>query len=397
MKTVGIICEYNPFHLGHAYQIEQIRAQERDVAIVCLMSGHATQRGALAVADKFTRAEMALSCGADVVLELPYPYSAASAAYFAGAGVAILDALGVDELCFGSECADLALLDRTAAVTRSTDFIAHVSARQKRGEGSAQAFFAELRLCPEIPDVTFLANDILALEYVRALRAIDSTVRPVPILRRGSAYRDAEITAGEYPSAAALRTQLSVGKLHEALKFVPKQARKAFEQAVLSGFAPLRQDPWDAAALSFFRSRDPDALADIAEMQGGLAHRLCTAARENITFSDMLAAASAKSYPTARLRRAVLYGMTGVTVGDLQTPPAYLSLLGATAAGRGLLRVWKQTSPIPIVSKFGDAAALSPAAARQAALALSLDAFFTLALPTPRAADSLVKLPPRMR
>ncbi len=396
MKTVGIICEYNPFHSGHAYQIETVRQKEPDAAVICLMSGHATQRGELPIADQFTRAAMALSCGADLVLGLPYPYSAASAAYFAGAGVAILDSLGVDELSFGSETADLDKLTQLAALTQAPEFIDGVRARQRAGQGSAAAYFSQLQATLDEDELRPLSNDILALEYVRAIQALNSTMQPSPILRVGSRYGTETIETGKHPSATALRIAISQNNLNDALENVPKHAKEIFENAVKRQQAPVNMARLDAAVLSFFRLHLPEQLSHIAEMQGGLAHRLCTAARESRTLEDMLRRAGAKSYPTARLRRAILYAMTGVTAEDLRTPPGYLMLLGANERGRAIVRVYKEAAPIPIVAKFADAAALSPYAARQAALTLALDALFTLAQPVPCPADTWVKHSPVM-
>lgn len=397
MKTVGIICEYNPFHSGHAYQLACIREQHPEGAtIVCLMSGHATQRGELAIADKFTRAEMALRSGADLVLELPYPYCAASASYFAGAGVAILDALGIEKLSFGSECAELPLLERTAAVTESPAFHEYVAARQRRGEGSAQAYFNTLAEMTDADDTRFLANDILALEYVRAIRRLESSMYPVPILRKGNAYRDPCLQTDQYPSATALRACLETGDINRALLFVPESAQEMLCNALETSLAPTCMSRLDTAILTYLRNCPPETIADAAEMQGGLANRLCAAARTAVNFEDLLTAASSKSYPTARLRRAVLFALTGVTPQDLQTPPAYLSLLGATAAGRVWLREHRETIPIPVIAKFADAAPLSPYAARQSLLTQTLDALFTLALPVPLPADTFLKISPRM-
>ena len=393
MKKIGIICEYNPFHSGHAYQIATIREREPDAAVICLMSGHATQRGELAIADKFTRAAMAVSCGADIVLELPYPYSAASAAYFAGAGVAILDALGTDELSFGSECADPILLARAAEITGNADFCERVRTRQRQGEGSAQAYFAELQQVLSDPDLRFLANDILALEYVRAIRALESSMRPMPIRREGSAYAARQTEKGRHPSATALREHLIRGELNESFGFVPEGAQKYLSDAINDQLAPVRMSNLDHLAVGYFRMHSPDSLSEIAEMQGGLANRLHMAARESTTYAEMLLAASSKSYPTARLRRAVLFALTGVTAHDLQTAPAYLSLLAAGEVGRILLREWKDASPIPIYAKFADAASVG---VRQAALAAALDSLFTLAQPVPCASDLWIKRPPRM-
>ncbi|MBQ7320718.1 MAG: nucleotidyltransferase family protein [Clostridia bacterium] len=395
MKKIGIICEYNPFHGGHAYQIARIRAEAPDAAVVCLMSGHATQRGELAIADKFTRASMALSCGADVVLELPYPYCAASASYFAGAGVAILDALGMDELSFGSECADAALLEKAVDVTESEAFFESVRLRQKRGEGSAQGYFAELGMRMGVSE-GFRSNDILALEYMRAIRAIESRMRPMPILRHGSDYTEQEILQDQLPSATAIRRLLAQGCINESLDIIPKSASKVLGIAIKAQKAPVLMSRLESAILAFFRLYDPAAYENIAEMQGGLSNRLHEAARASVTLEDFFAASASKSYTNARLRRAVLFAMTGVTVQDLKTPPAYLSLLAANEKGRVLLRQWKGTSPIPIFAKFADAPLVSPAAERQAKLALSLDALFSLALPVPTEADLWIKCPPHM-
>ena len=397
MKKIGIICEYNPFHSGHAHQIETVRRAESDAAIICLMSGHATQRGALAVADKYTRAEMALSCGADIVLELPYPYSAASASYFAGAGVAILDALGADGLCFGSECADRDLLEQAAAITASPDFHAGVSARQRNGEGSASAYFEELRRSLQDNSWQLLANDILAVEYVRAIRVLQSTMQPMPIKRDGVAYGAHHLEEGRHPSATALREQLHHGNVNESLRYIPVSARDVLKKAVERQKAPVSMGRLDAAVLAFFRLHAPQEIAEIAEMQGGLAYRLCTAARESTSYAELLTKASSKSYPTARLRRAILFAMTGVREADLRTPPAYLSLLGANARGRELLRIWKGDSPISVFAKFADAANFSPAAQRQAELSMALDSLITLAQPLPCAADTWIKIPPVMK
>ena len=395
MKTVGIICEYNPFHSGHAYQIEQIRKQNADAVIVCLMSGHATQRGELAIADRYSRAAMAISGGANVVLELPYPYSAASAAYFAGAGVAILDALGVNELSFGCECTDVVLLHRAASLTRTKEFWDCIRDRQKDGEGSAAAYFAELQARLSDTDYCFLANDILALEYMRAILAIESDMKPMPIHREGSDYRAQETEVGKHPSATAMRALLLQNN-NDALLFTPNSSRNVLESAISEDLAPADMKRTDTAILSFVRLQDPKAMAQIAEMQGGLSHRLHDAAMRACSVEEMLMLASSKSYPTARLRRAILYAMTGVTTADLATPPAYVSLLAADAAGRELLRHWKGNTPIPVVTKSADAFGISQVASRQASLSLALDALFALTLPRVRPADFFVKQSPGM-
>ena len=139
-KTVGIICEYNPFHSGHRYQIEDVRSLGFD-RIVCVMSGNSVQRGEFAITDKYTRAEMAVNGGADLVLELPFPYSSSSAEFFALAGVRILENAGVDAICFGSECGDIDKLRKAANVCESEGFADNYKELISRGMGATNAFF----------------------------------------------------------------------------------------------------------------------------------------------------------------------------------------------------------------------------------------------------------------
>ena len=141
MKATGIICEYNPIHSGHIRQIEYAKSQGADV-IVCVMSGNFTQRGEFAIADKYTRAKAAIKAGADVVFELPFPFSSMSAEFFARAGVYILSKLGVDTICFGHECDSIETLKKTADILANPDFIEKLN--QKNEQGNAKGFFSTL-------------------------------------------------------------------------------------------------------------------------------------------------------------------------------------------------------------------------------------------------------------
>lgn len=394
MTTVGIICEYNPFHGGHLRQIEAARA--RGAAVVCLMSGNLTQRGDFAVADKLTRARAALSCGADLVLELPFPHCASGAEFFAAAGVCILDALGVDEINFGSECGDARRLLAAAKIATAPDFDEKYRAILDRDPslGAARAYFELFREAGLEGDLP--PNDILGLAYFKAALRAGCESKLTVIKREGAGYSDEELTAGQLPSATALRRLMHSGNTEAALAALPPAAADALRAAVSRGEAPCDVRAIESAILAFFRLTDPASLEGIAEAGGGLAHRLCAAARESSTLDEFYAAAASKRYTDARLRRAVINCMVGVTPADLRATPAYVQLLAANATGRELLTKMKKASAIPVVTKPADAESLCEAAARQYALTARADALFTLTLPTPRPAGEYVRRKPHV-
>ena len=219
MKPVGIICEYNPFHGGHAPLLREARAAQ---TVICLMSGNFTQRGEAAILPPRARAAMAMAAGADLVLELPFPFAAGSARYFATAGVRALQALGADTLAFGSESADLDALHAAARRTMEQDFDQRM-ANGMRNRGSAALYFDALG------DERVPPNDILATEYVRAVLEGGDHMVLNPELRVGAGYHDLSESDG-YPSASALRVKLSMGQDITAL--LPTEVREIWQAEV---------------------------------------------------------------------------------------------------------------------------------------------------------------------
>ena len=385
MKITGIVCEYDPFHNGHAYLIE--RAREESDAVVCVMSGHFTQRGTPAFADKYTRAEAALREGADLVLELPYPYCSASAAYFAAASVAILNAVGASHICFGSERGDAEVLERLARLALSQEWAA-----AEADEGAAGSYFDALAGAYEKKygqAVTLEPNDILAVEYLKAIYRHHYDITPQVVRRLGDGFLTAETGASAYPSATALRAAISERGIDAVRNYMPASSHKLLGEAIARGDAPASMERLTSAILTFFRLTDASALSKIAELGNGLEHRLCRAACDSSTLAQFFAAASTKKYTDARIRRAVFYAMLGVTREDLERLPSYALLLGANSAGRAVLsELRRRETNIPIITKPADAQA---AASRQYALSLAADALFTQVLPQPRPVSYFLK------
>ena len=321
MKLAAIICEYNPFHRGHALQLAETRKSGYD-GIVCIMDGHLTQRGRFAALSKWDRAKAALLCGADAVVELPALLACRSADAFARAGVAIARALGAEALSFGCETDDLSLLRRAAAFQEDAVFRAHLEARLARGvsfpRARGAALAACLKLSPERAEALSRPNAILAMEYLRALAAPGSPA-PLVVLRRGE-YHSPEL--GPYASASALRAAALRGD-QAGESALPDKAR--FQWPLLSARREI-----DDLFLWALRS-GPDFLATLPEISEGLENRVSAAARAAASAEEALEQAKCRRYTRARLDRLAAHALTGLTAELTRAHPApeYLRLLGA--------------------------------------------------------------------
>lgn len=381
-KTVGIICEYNPFHGGHRYQIEEMRKQGFD-RVVCVMSGNTVQRGEFAIADKYTRAETALEGGADLVLELPYPYSASSAEFFALAGVRILENAGVDAICFGSECGDVDKLKKAADVCDSEAFVEAYKNSISSGNGTAKAYFDAYKNVAneELPGG---ANDILGIAYLRALKRENSNIEPIALKRRGSDYRNDSIEdLTEYPSATMLRNYICENGINDKFAdIVPKETFAALIKAAKSGRAPVKMSNLDSAIIAHLRLFDASKLEEIADVGGGLGERILSASHKVTTYKELVLLVSGKQYTEARVRRAILNILTGVVFDDLKAYPAYTTVLGFNYNGREMLsELRKKEKNIAFITKPADAESIGEKATRQIYLDRRADALFTLATP----------------
>ena len=338
METAGIVAEYNPFHRGHAWHIAETRRRlGGEAPVVCVMSGHWVQRGECALADKWLRAALALDRGADLVVELPTPWAMASAESFARGAVSLLAATGVvDVLSFGSETGELAPLEEAAAALDAPDYPERLRAALGRGLSfPAARQEAAGAACLSAP------NNNLGVEYLRSLRALGSTIRPLTVPRQGAGHDGP--AAGGFASASELRRLLRAGRGEEAAPYLtaPWSGELAdmqhIERAVLSRLRTMGEGDW--AAL-------PDGGG--AE---GLPSRLAKAAREAVSLEDFYTRAKTRRYPHARLRRLALAAFLGLRAAERPAAPPYVRVLGLGGRGRALLRKMKDTCPLPVIVK----------------------------------------------
>ena len=334
MKTVGIICEYNPLHLGHRKQIAEIRRlYGPDCAVVCLMSGNFVQRGTPAIIDKTLRAKAAVLCGADLVLELPVEYALSSAEGFAAGGVGILDGF-CDGLCFGAETADARLLTDTAKALLSDEFPPLLKAQLETGKSFPAARQAALEEMGLDASVLESPNNILAVEYCKAILSKSSAMEPLPI-HRGGSYHD-EMPDGENPSATAVR-KLMLGS-GDFKSLVPECA-----WSILSN-APLHTlEAGQRAILAKLRTMTDAEFEALPYGSEGLWRKFMKASREQTTLEDIIAATKSKRYTRTRIDRMIMCAFLGLTQQDLSVPVPYVRVLALNDRGRNVLKEARKT------------------------------------------------------
>lgn len=382
MTVCGVVAEYNPFHAGHAHHLaETRRALGADTAIVCAMSGNFVQRGDLAVMEKYRRAEAAVRCGADLVLETPLSACLWSAEGFAFGAVALLNALGcVTHLSFGAERADLALLRRAANLSRAEG--AHADAlRQALAAGLPYAAAVQQAVGAADPEAGALLatpNNTLAVEYLCALDTLESAIQPLAIPRAGGAH-DSDLPADGLPSASYLRKLIAQGDAAACRPLMPEASFAVLAQAIEQGAAPVTRNAVDQAILAHLRRLSPDALACYCGGDG-LENRLCTAIRDNTSFAAVCTAAQTRRYPLARVRRALMRAWLDLPT-DVPPTAEYVRVLAVGARGREILRRMKHTCALPVIVKPVTERALPDALQSTLAHDVLADDLYALAYP----------------
>ncbi len=402
MRTVGIICEYNPFHSGHKRQIDILRDMGYE-CVVCVMSGNYTQRGELAIFDKYTRARSAILGGADIILELPFPYSSFSAEGFAESGVHILLSLGVDAICFGSECGDISVLERAANAVLSDKFSKVYSELANSGIGSAAAYFEAIKEI-SLDDISLCSNDILGISYITAVKKAKSKIRIIPIKRNGSAYKEKKLSPDILPSASAIRESIKKGcsALEKIDGFIPSPSLDALICAESQGLAPVISDNIGSEILSFFKLMSPQEIASRAILRSdggdcvledgcGICSRLCNTARQSRSFQEFISSSYTSKYTDARINRVLLFSLIGVSDKLSHTVPEFTTLLAANDVGRSFLSNIRKSCELQIVTKPAD----SPNGI-QKLMGEAADSLYAQAIPVKMDSDFFVKCHPFM-
>ena len=334
LKVTGIICEYNPLHLGHKKQLDTIRNADPDGIIVCLMSGNYVQRGKPAIVDKSLRAKAAVMAGADLVLELPITAALSSAEGFAAEGVRILSHF-CTHLCFGAETASAQTLMGTAKALLSEAFPPILRTYLEKGLSFPAARAAALEEMGI--DALTQPNDILAVEYCKAILSQNSPLIPWPI-QRGGDYHDEEAHE-ENPSATAVRKLMVESGMW--LDYVPTEVRELFRSANLHTL-----DAGKRMILAKLRTMADAEFEAIPYGSEGLWRKLMHNARRFANLEDVITATKSKRYTRTRLDRMVLCAFLGITQEMLDAPAPYTRALAFNEKGRAILKYAKEKTVI---------------------------------------------------
>ena len=391
MSICGMITEYNPFHLGHAWHLSETRRYlGADCILICAMSGNFVQRGDFALLDKYDRAAMAAEAGADLVVELPLPAALSSAEGFAQGGTSLLSALGCTHLSFGAECADIPLLQRAAAILNGSAVRPYLTEALRSGLSYPAAMQAAVQMIdPQAAALLTHPNNTLGIAYCAALAGTD--IQPVAIPRAGAAH-DSSTAKDGYASASYLRSLID-SQQREWARWMPPAAAQRIDDAIRAGRAPMQLINCDAALLAHLRRMDAAALRPFAAAEDGFAERLASAIQKGCTFEEVCDAAQTRRFPLARIRRTLLRAYLGLTE-NMPVKPSYIRVLAVGRRGSEVLRNMRGKMPI-IVKPTAERRlpnALQPAL-RLDALA---DALYALAAPDPaqRSAQSRWKKTP---
>ncbi len=358
MSVIGIVCEFNPFHKGHKYLIDSVK--NTGDTVVCIMSGNFVQRGEPALFTKEARVKAALLNGADIVLELPFVYATASAEIFAFNAVKILNDFGCEKLAFGTENASLRDLNNAVEILIKTDFDEKVKKHLEKGisyPAARQRAFDEYNVDFDIS----MPNNILAIEYVKAIKKLNSKIIPVPVVRIGAGYNATEAVDG---IASATHIRKLINNNEDFSTFVPENTINVYREELVKGnFASTEK--YDVAALALLRARLGDDLSGFANMAEGLENRIENAIKHSVCLEEIYEKSKTKRFTHSRIRRAVLSLILGITADDLKIPLPYCKLLGFNSCSADIMGRLAKSSVTPFVVSYSDVINLKSAYAEK--------------------------------
>ena len=365
MKTVGLITEYNPFHNGHAYHIEKAKMLTGADRVIVVMSGDFVQRGAPAVMPKHLRAESALLSGASLIIELPVCFATGSAEYFAQGSISLLNQLGcIDSICFGSECGDLHLLKEIAQILADEPIEYQTALKQALKEGASFPAARQEALniySDKYSEILASPNNILGIEYLKALAKIHSKMEPFTIKRIGAGYHDMDID-GQFSSATAIRSDIyqlaDVNSSSESLPLthiqtqVPSSCHELMKKNYQTRY-PVKADDFSLLLKAKLLSETAGSLSHYLDMSPELANRILRLRNDYLSFEQFCDLLKTKELTRSRISRSFIHVLLGITndwLTAMKAPAPYARILGFRRDHADLLGILKQTSDIPLIT-----------------------------------------------
>lgn len=366
-RVLGIIAEYNPFHNGHMYHLQKAKEQSGAQYCICVMSGNFVQRGNTSIVNKWKKAEMALLNGVDLVIELPTIYSVASAEGFSLGAIKLLNNLKiVDAISFGTETSDFAALNNISSIVNEEPmkYKSILNSELKKGlsfpKARENALMLYLNDNKRYDNILNTPNNILAIEYLKALKKIKSTIQPIPIKREKVYYND-NVIVDEFASATAIRKLLKNEDFSEIRKVVPKSTYQILKKETELGNVVLGLSRYEKEIIYNLRRMTVSEIAELPDVNEGLEHSLKNAANYSNDITNLINIVKTKRYTVTRIQRiliCVLLGITKRDVGMAKKAEPYIRVLGFNEKGKELIsRINKQNpkaTVITSVKKFQD-------------------------------------------
>ena len=366
-KVLGIICEYNPFHNGHLYHLEQSKKATGSNYVVAVMSGNFTQRGNTAIIDKWSRTEAALRCGVDLVIELPVLYATSSAENFANGAIHILDSLKIiDYLSFGAETSNVDVLDKIAEILykEPKNYKNILSNELKKGVSYPKAreiaLLAYLGNDKQYADILSSPNNILGIEYIKALKAYKSNITPISITRFEVGYNDLSYS-GNIASATAIRNIIKNANFEIARKLLPLPSYSILMDNIKQGHIIADLSVFERQIIYNLRKMNVSEIAELPDVTEGLEFSIKKVANSCNTIHEFLTLIKSKRYTSTRLQRILLYSLLGITKKDMTLSKKvnpYIRVLGLNNRGKFLISEIAKANPkleiITSVKRFSD-------------------------------------------
>ena len=354
MRAFGIVAEYNPFHKGHKYQIDVAR-ELGATHVIAIMSPNFTQRGEPSILNKFDRAQIAVKCGVDLVIELPTQYAISSAEDFAFGAIYILNKLNiVSDLIFGVECEEISVLNQISDMVETEIFRTSLIRELKKGLSFVVARELVLRDLMDIrkAHVVSRPNNILAIEYLKWLKRLKSKIKPIPLKRIGVDH-DSEEISGDIISGKQLRTIINDNyPIDQWKKFVPNESLGIYEKALKKSIFPASEELGERAVLAKFRSMSVEEIKELPDVTEGLEFRISRSVKEADSLGNLFDRIKTKRYTMSRIKRIIYNGFLGITSDIFKVNPPFARVLASNEKGVEIISVAKCISTIPIDIDF---------------------------------------------
>lgn len=357
LKATGVVVEYNPFHNGHFYHLQETKKATGADCIIAVMSGNFLQRGEPALLSKWKRTKMALLGGADLVIELPYSFATSHAPRFAFGSIFLLQSLGAESFCFGSESGDAELFNKThdsvnAQKETYQELVRSFISKGVSYPSAASRAYESL----DIPLALDLSkpNNILGFEYVRASRELGSHIRPVTIKRKNADYHDVMLGKGNIASATAIRETIFKGDVKQAAPYMPHYTLEMLAEEQVEKGTLMDWERFFPLLRYQLLSTSPHEINRYYEVEEGLEYRMIEAMKKSDSFETFMKHLKTKRYTWTRLQRACLHVLNKVQKDEmlaiLDSPPSYIRVLGMTGKGRDYLSTVKKSLDLPLVT-----------------------------------------------